>query len=358
MKCFNEYIVDVSQLNKNVEKIKNHLGKKVKLCAVVKANAYGAGLETICKNLSGKVDFFACASVEESEVIRSFDNKTSILVLGAVDVYSFNYVQNNDISISVGSLHFLEQIVDANIKVKIHLQVNSGLNRYGFKTISEFKKALNIILNNKNVTLEGVYSHFATKKNDVEFIKRQYLRFMQFKRIVKKSNVIFHICNSYATEMFPEYHLDMVRVGMMMYGHLPNKIQTKPIVSIKSKIVHVLKVRKGETVGYDRTFVAMKNMTVGIIPIGYADGMSRQLSNKASVLIDNVQCEIVGLVCMDVFMVNISNIDNPLGKEVVVIGDNDYSNINNYSQITKMSPYELLCSFKYNRMNYQVKTGK
>ena len=357
MKCFNDYIVDTQVLKDNIGKIKIHVGRQTKICAVVKANAYGVGMHTVCKALKGRVDFFACACVKEALNIRVYDKETPVLILGAVDISSIDCIVENNISISVGSIDFLNDLVKIRKMIKIHLQINTGLNRFGFKKIRDFKRALKLCLNSDNLVLEGVYSHFATKKNDTVFMGKQYLRFLQFKRYVKDSSVIFHISNSFATECFSSYHFDMVRVGMVLYGFLPNKLETKPIATIKSKIVHVVNLKKGDSVGYDRTFVASKNMIIGVVPVGYADGMNRLLSNKAKVLVNGAWCKVLGMICMDVFMVDLSNIDAQVGSSVVILGDDKGKtiNVNDYAKIIKTSPYEIICSFKYNRMNYIVK---
>lgn len=358
MKCLNDYIVNVDNLKDNAENIKYLVGANTKFCAVVKANAYGLGVTTICRALKGIADFFACACFKESLDIRLIDKSTPVLILGYTEVGNLDIVSRQHISISVGSLEYLQDIVaSVRSEVRIHLQVNTGLNRFGFKSLSSFKKALDIIDKNKNLVLEGVYSHFATKEQDKEFMAKQYMRFLQFKKVVKDNGVIFHLANSYGTISSSRYRFDMVRCGFLLYGYTENKIGNRPVLAIKSRLINILNVVKGQTVGYDRTYIAEKNMRVGVVSIGYADGIGRGISNNFDFVVNGKRCPIVGLVCMDVCMIDLGKCGAKLGDEVLILGRdrNNSISIYDYARTLKTSPYEILCAFKYNRMNYIVK---
>lgn len=357
MESYSDYIIDIRQLKKNVDNIRNVVGNHIKFCAVVKANAYGLGHEDICKSLKGKVDFFAVANLKEALNIRKIDDTTPILILGVVDSAHYYKCVENNISVSIGNISQLVDMPNLNNKLKIHIQINSGLNRFGFRLISDFKKAVNLINKNPNLILEGMYSHFATKGNDTLFIKRQFFKFIQFKKYVNNNDVIFHIANSYATICEKKYHQSMVRSGFLMYGEMENNICNKPILTIKSKLVNILSVKRGDTIGYDRSFVVKKSMKIGIVPIGYADGFDRRLSNNFSVLVGGKYCKVVGMVCMDVFMVNITDINANLFDEVVILGNQKDKTIslNDYAEMLKTSPYEILLKFNYKRMNYIIK---
>lgn len=361
MKSFNDFIVDTGVLKSNAINIKKQIGKDVKLCAVVKANAYGLGARAICSSIAGIVDFFAVASVCEGLNIRVFDKTTKIVVLGVCSVDDIAIACENNISISVSNLQKLYEICkfcsENELNCNIHLQVNSGLNRYGFCKISEFIKALKIIDLCDYVNLEGVYSHFATKSQDIRFIKKQYLRFLQFKKYIKNKHVICHIANSFATTYDSKFTLNMVRNGFLLYGGTHNSIGNKFVLTIKSQIVNVLEVNKGSSIGYDRTFVAKKRMKIAVVPMGYADGMDRRLSNGFNVLIAGQKCPIVGLICMDVFMVDISNVNAKIGDSVVILGtQGDHKiTLDDFAKKMNTSPYEVLLHFNYKRMNYIVK---
>lgn len=357
MKNFNDYIVDTNVLKQNILNIKKLIDKNTKVCAIVKANAYGIGLETVCKTLANQIDYFGVANLKEALEIREFDKHSKILILGMINIDDLNVCSDNNISISVSNLEMLEEIaLNANLPINVHLQVNTGLNRFGFRSVNSFKKALKLIKDSYYIELEGVYSHFATKSQDVSFIKRQFIRFNQFKKLVK-SKVLFHICNSYGLTFNKKFHLDMVRPGFLMYGGMENSLGNKLAVTIKSKVVNICTIKKGDTVGYDRTYMAKNKMQLAIIPIGYADGYDRRLSNNFYVLINGEKCNIVGLICMDVFMVDITGKNVRLGDEVVVLGKQGKREITlqNFSEVLDTSPYEVLLKFNYKRMNYIIK---
>lgn len=358
MKCFNDYIIDTKILKNNANNIKNYIGNNCKFCAVVKANAYGMGAEIVCKSLYGIADFFAVANLKEALSIRVFDKTTPILILGHILSDDVCVASNNNISISVGSYAQIQEIVDCKVPIKIHIQINTGLNRFGIKTITEYKKILKLLKLNTFVKVEGVYSHFATKSQDVNFVNRQYLRFIQFKNIFISKDVIYHIANSFATNYSKKFHLDMVRTGFVLYGYAKNDIENKPITTIKTQIISVVNVRRGETIGYDRTFVVDKNMKVAIVPIGYADGLNRRLSNNFSLFVNNVKCRIIGRICMDVAMLDISKVeDAKVGSEVLVLGKSNANEIalKEYAEAIGTSDYEVICNFNYKRANYIVK---
>lgn len=352
MKCFNDYIVNLKLLKANALNVKNKIND-VKFCAVVKANAYGIGVHSVCKCLHGIADFFAVANLKEALTIRLFDKTTKILILGPINKDEYNECANNNISVSISSItHLYDCFRNIKNKINIHLQINTGLNRFGFRSISMFKKALKQIKYNENINLEGIYSHFATKENDKLFMKKQFYKFCMYKRLVK-SNVICHIANSFACKKNKNYHLDMVRTGFLMYAG-DNEFGNKMVLSIKSKIVNILDVKKGESVGYDRSYYATKKMKIAVIPIGYADGLDRRLSNRFSLLVGGEKCSIVGKICMDVCMVDISNVKCNIDDEVVILGCQNKSKITlqDYADCLDTSPYEILLKFNYSRMNY------
>ena len=358
MKCFNNYIVDTQILKNNGNNIKEHIGNNCKFCAVVKANAYGIGIETVCKTLYGIADFFAVANLKEALSIRVFDKCTPILILGHIDINDLKIASDNNLSISVGSYFQLEEILLKNIPIKIHIQINTGLNRFGIRTVTEYKKCIKLLKENSIVMVEGVYSHFATKGNDINFVYRQYIRFNQFRKYFISKNVIYHIANSFATNYSNKFHLDMVRTGFVLYGYAENNIGNKPVLTIKSQVVNIANVRRGDTIGYDRTYVAQKNMKVAVVPIGYADGLNRRLSNNFSLLINNVKCPIIGRICMDVVMVDITNAGNiNVGTEVIILGACGEMEISlkDYADSVGTSEYEILCNFNYKRANYVIK---
>lgn len=360
MKSFSDYIVNLGVLRSNAQNIKNLIGD-TKFCAIVKANAYGLGLEPVCHSLYGIADYFGVANFMEAIKIRTFDKTTNVLILGVTPIEDLTFCAGSHISVSVSDIVELTKISDYceknKVSINIHIQINTGLNRFGFRSIIDFKRALKLIDKSKYVTLQGCYSHFATKSQDIPFIKRQYMRFMQFKKYVKDENVVFHIANSYATILDSKFRLDMVRNGFLLYGGTENNIGNRFVLSIKSKIVNIMNVKKGDTIGYDRTFTVKKSMKIAVIPLGYADGLDRKLSNLFYVLIGGIMCRIVGLICMDVFMVDITSVEAKLLDEVVILGSQKGNEIKiaDMADCINASPYEILLKLNPKRMNYIIK---
>ena len=356
MKSYTDFIVDISQIRANISNIKKYIGSNTKFCAVVKANAYSHGLISLSMQIADMVDYFAVACLKEAVTIRLYNKVTPILILSRVERSNLAWCRENRVSISISSLSQLKEYGDDCKGVFLHLQVNTGLNRFGFRSLIEFKKTIEYI-EDRGLLLEGVYSHFATKEDDKTFIKRQNFKFKQFKKLVKSDNVIFHIANSFATVSGENYKYDMVRNGFLMYGLCGEEIGNKPALEISSRIINITTVRKGETVGYDRTYKTDKAIRVAVVPVGYADGLDRRLSNNFSVLILGRRCNIVGLICMDVFMVDVSGLDVSIGDRVVLLGkDGDKEiTISDYAKTLGISPYAVLLSFNYKRMNYILK---
>lgn len=356
MKCLNDYIVNTKYLINNVINIKSKLKNDCKFCAVVKANAYGLGAHLICKKLHGLVDFFAVANLKEALSIRLYDKETKIVILGVINSDEYEECARNNISVSISSLfHLNECIRNVRSQINVHIQINTGLNRFGFRSITHFKECLKIINKNDNLNLEGLYSHFATKEKDKEFINKQFYRFTCFKNLVSKK-VICHISNSYATTLSKHYQLDMVRNGFLMYAG-DDKINNKMILTIKSKIANIINIKKSDSVGYDRSFFAKKKMKIAIVSIGYADGLDRRLSNNFYLLINGVKCRIVGKICMDVCMVDVTDVECNVYDEVIILGRQKKEKITlqDYAEFLDTSPYEVLLKFSYSRMNYIVK---
>lgn len=354
---FNKFIIDTNALKFNALKIKNEIGKDVKLCGVVKAEAYGHGGVVIANNLKEICDYFAVACVKEAMELRDRNILTPIVVLGIVPINDIKYCVFNDISVNISSLSQLVCVIkklkdlnlNENFKLKIHLKVNSGLNRLGFSNILEFKKALKIIELNNEVKLVGIFTHFATKQNDENFILEQYNEFKRYVNLINDKCIIIHNCNSYATLHKKEFLNSMVRCGFAIYGWLEG---FKPVLKITTEIIQINKI-KDATVGYDRTFYA-HNKKIAVLPIGYADGFDRRLSNNFKVLVNGEYAKVVGNICMDMCMIDVTNIKNvDIGTKVTILGkDKDKSvTVYDYAKALDTSPYEVLLKFRSKRMD-------
>ncbi len=344
MEYYTTYKINKSSILKNVEEIKKNLSSTAKLCAMVKANAYGHDMKTVCKILKDKVDFFGVANVSEAKTIRTFDKETKILIVGKTDKTSYNWCAKNSVSLTFSNDFDLP---DKPLKAKLnfHLKIDTGLSRFGFTTKKEITLFLAKASKIKNLNLEGCFTHFATKENDIDFVLKQYIKFRRLTQNLPK-NVIFHCSNSFASINLPALKLDMVRVGFALYDSL------KSACTIKTKIINIKQIKKGATVGYDRTFRAEKDTTIAVLPIGYADGLSRSLSNNFNLYLNGNYVKIVGNICMDVCFIDITKIDANLYDEVEVLGK--HITLLDYANKLNTSKYEIMLKFNHARMNIKT----
>ena len=352
MSYFNEFIINFSILRENVKKLKRQIGDQ-KFCAVVKADAYGLGVKSICQALKDDVDFFAVNCLNEALEIREFDNKTKIIILGKTRAEDYEVCANNNISISVDNIKDLPKKLKLKNAINIHIQFNSGMNRLGTKSANELKKICKIINKNTCLNLEGVYTHYSLSDKGTFLIKTQFDKLNKIKNALFLKNItknaLFHASSSGGVVNFPELNFDMVRVGFALYGG--SKI-TKPILSIKATLIKIFEIKKGERIGYEPAYVASKKMKIGIVSMGYADGFSRDLSNNFKVLINGQWARVIGLVCMDMFFVDLTNIKAKAFDEVTILGHNGSYEItlSDYAKALSTNEYEVLTNFRRKRM--------
>ena len=353
MDCFNKFIINTNALRGNVKAIRKIIGKQ-KLCAVVKADAYGLGVKTICNAIKNEVDCFAVNSLKEALEIREFDKSTKILILGKTLPLYYELCANNNFSVSVESIKDIPKKISFKNPLNIHVQVNSGMNRLGAKNDNEIKKLVKVICKNSSLNLEGIYTHYSLSERGTFLIKTQFDRLNSIKNAkflnMYAKNAVFHASASGAVINFNELKFDMVRVGFALYGG--SKI-TSPILSIKASLIKIFEVKKGERIGYEPAYVASKKMKIGVVSIGYADGFMRGLSNNFKVLINGQWVRVVGLVCMDMFFVDLTDIKVKLFDEVTILGNDGDKKItlNDYANALSTSEYEVLTNFRRKRMD-------
>lgn len=351
-------IINVNNLINNFLIFKKK-SKNSKICAVVKANAYGIGDDIVVKTLKRYVDFFAVANDTEAIRIRNFTNKP-ILILGEIDDNNIEKCIRNNISISISSGKKLSNICKVakqiKFKAKIHFKINSGMNRLGFKNLSEFKKIYNKYYDNENITYEGIFTHIYDS-NDIEKTNKQKNIFDKFISSVNCNNVIKHIASTSVVLNYEDMNYDMCRIGIGLYNYaLNNKYGLKPVLQIKTKIINIIKIKKNEHIGYGEGFISKCDMKIGVLPIGYADGYLRQFSNKAKVIINNNLINVIGNVCMDMCFIDITNCDFKIGEEVIVLGKSKDNNINanDLAKIANTIDYEILTNFNNLRASMRI----
>lgn len=350
--------IDLKALDNNIKVIRSIIGNR-KIMSVVKANAYGHGLLPIAKHLvKNDIDYLAVAFIEEAIQLRKEGIKIPILVLGAINNEQIEMFLKNDISLTGSSEEKLESISSEaerlNITAKVHLKVDTGMGRIGVQwdRIDPFlKKAFSL----PSLKIEGVFSHFANSPTDKEFTNTQIERFNivleKVSKYIDRNNILIHLSNSGAIDnKIEDAFFDMIRTGLMMYGYSTNtEVQKKlqPVMNFKTKISYFKVLNKGLTVGYNRTYTTKEMTRIATLPVGYADGYPRSLSNKGNVFINNKKYPVIGNVCMDQTMVNLGNDGEAYNGDDVLLWGKDkssYINLWDVSKLSNRSIYEILCS--------------
>lgn len=329
----NKIIVYKNKVLNNFDAIKQKTNYKI--CAVVKCNGYGLGAISIVKTLENKADFFAVANLEEALEIRKKFKNINILILGKITNY--HKALKNNISITVENLEELSLIKkitqEKNITAKIHIKINTGMNRLGVDKILEFKRMLNLF--DDKLMLEGVYTHFATTKTDLEFFNSQLENFDRFLYLIPKNlSPIIHIGGSGAIISCKKY--DMIRVGIDLYTY------PRLAFKLESRVINIRELNRGERVGYDNGFTSKKKTRVAIVNIGYGDGLDLSMKNS-SVKIRNREYKIIGNLCMDMLFVHIDD-KVKIGDKVNILFD-----INTLSKHNHLSLYKILTSLNGSR---------
>lgn len=313
-------MIEISSQNLiyNLQQFRKKIGPKVKLMAVVKANAYGHGIKQVSQIAAKNgADWLGVNNLEEGLQIRQLDIKLPVLILGYVPLAALKTAAKNNLSLVV---YNRETAKNLPAGAKVHFKIETGTNRQGIRpeNARDFAK----FCQKRGLKIEGIYTHFANIEDttDYSFVMEQLEK---FKKIKIKAPLRHTACTA-ATILFPQTFFNMVRVGIGLYGLLPSgeiEFQLKPVLTWKTKIAQVKIVPKGETVSYGRTWQASRRSKVAVLPIGYYDGYDRKLSNCGRVLIHGQFAPVVGRVCMNMTMVDVTDItDVELENEVVLIG--------------------------------------
>jgi alanine racemase len=321
----------------NFLEVRRAVGPNVKICAVVKADSYGMGSVELSKMyLENGVDMFAVAVISEAFELRQEIKDKDILVLGYTPEEFYDDAINNNITLTVYNYELAEKLNTVakglNKKARVHIKVETGMNRLGFLPTEENADKVAAIAKMDNITVEGAFSHQAkADEKDKTTAHKQAGRFISFMKMLEERNVtipIKHIANSATIIDLPEYYFDMVRPGIILSGFYPSdevnmdEYKFEICVTLKARVANVKTIEAGEGVGYGHLFSTEKPTVIGTIPLGYADGYSRLLSNKGYIVVKGVKCPILGKVCMDQFMVDLSGVENPqIGDEAIIYGD-------------------------------------
>lgn len=324
-------IINLSAIQNNIKNLRKHLHSSVDIMAVVKANAYGHGdVQVAQAALAAGATMLAVATPEEALHLRDFIKGTPILILGAVPVNFAPYAANAHIILTVFSADWIHEVAlhskEFGSPLKVHIKVDSGMGRIGVRTEKELKAVYDAAIMANNIEVDGIFTHFATA--DEESTKQYDHQLAIFKELVaslpEKPHLV-HAANTAASLVKEGVQFDAIRFGISMYGlspstfvenHLPFPLE--PALTLESELVHVKKIEKGDRVSYGGTYVAEQDEWIGTIPVGYADGVIRGLSDQ-EVLIDGKRAPIVGRICMDQLMIRLPR-EMAIGEKVILIG--------------------------------------
>lgn len=347
--------INLDAIEKNILSLKSIVKKGTKVLAVVKADAYGHGSAMITPTLlASGVDYLGVASIDEGLELRNNSFKCPILVLGAAPVWAFDYAAQNNISLSL----FLDNHIEAaeltykklGLKTKAHIKLDTGMNRIGVQkeyAVDFIKK----VQSSDAIELQGIFTHFANAETESKTLEQLEIWDSVLSKI-DTSGLILHCFNTAATiSNYNENNYNMVRLGLAIYGLVPDLPpfvkdvpDLIPAMSLKGRIINIHEAPQGSGVSYCHTYTAIKNTKIATIPIGYADGVDRRLSNKIFGILNGQKVQQIGNITMDQMMFDITDVDANEGDIITLIGD-DIS-INDWAKILGTINYELTCRLK------------
>ena len=359
LRCYAE--ISLEAIGHNIREVKKRLPEGVKLLGVVKANAYGHGAVPVASYLENQVDYFATATIEEAIELRENGISAPILILGYVSPSQYGDLVEYDITQTIDSyaqaLALEKEAARQNRKAKAHLAVDTGMTRIGFQVTEHDADEAAKIADLPHIELEGMFTHFScADQEDKTYCSMQMEKYDKMTALLAERGVTIplrHICNSAGIMEFDDHRFEMVRSGIITYGIYPSeeikkeRLDLIPVLSWKSHVIHVKEVGPGIGVSYGATYVTEKPMTrIATVSAGYADGYPRALSNQGCVLIHGKKAPIIGRICMDQMMVDVTDIPDVQVEDVVTLVGTDGDETITIEEIANPAArfdYEMLC---------------
>ena len=363
--------IDLGKLRRNLQLIRADLPKHVRLLAVVKDEAYGHGaLDAARVALEEGAWGFGLSTLEEAMHLREGGIQAPLLLLGERQEAELEWCVAHDLTVCVNEPHAVRKLAklaaDFGKRVPVHLKIHTGMSRYGVRW-DEALPLIEKVLSEKSLELEGVMTHFAQSDElDKSFANLQFSRFNEILSALKQKGVpvkLRHCCNSGGFLDLPEYHLDMVRPGILMYGVFPSTVcrqipGIEPVMSVKAKIAAIQKLKPGEVVGYGMRYTAQTERRIAVLPIGYGDGFPR-VRNEGFVLIHGQRAPLVGGIAMDALMVDITDIPQAqMWDEAVIMGKQgkDEITVRDIAALKKSVTYDVLTNWRLRLRRKSVNT--
>lgn len=366
--------INLDAIHHNFTELKNCVKSETKLCAVIKADGYGHGAVTLASFLKNEIDYIAVATADEAIELRNSGINKPILILSYTHKDDYDALIKNDIELTVFSLKDAENMQAAAEKIGkkalVHISVDTGMTRIGFIPNSESAAEVKKIQDLKNIEIKGIFSHYAcADMTDKSTSERQTEKYKNFVKECEATGVVFpihHLCNSAAISEFNN-HFDMVRMGISLYGLYPSefvdkkKVDLHPAMTLKSHVILVKTVPAGEGISYGHIYKTESERKIATVSAGYADGYPRALSNRGHVIVRGEFAPIVGKVCMDQVMIDVTDIpDVAVDDEVILIGSDNGKTVS-AEEIGEMSEsfnYEVVCGVARRVPRVYKKDGK
>ncbi|MBR0427829.1 MAG: alanine racemase [Clostridia bacterium] len=340
--------INLKNLKYNIKQIQNKIGPNVKIMPVIKASGYGTYINQRL-DVINQFEIVAVANVDEGVYLRQIGYEKEIFVLNQPYESEIKKIIDYNIVVGISSYEFAKKLAETGKKVKVHVEIGTGMGRTGVHPykIEKYLKELA-----SNIIVEGIYTHFSSADIDDEYSKKQLESFN--KALVKAKEILgdikyIHAAASNALLNYPNARFNLVRPGIILYGYPGEddtfeKIDLKPIAKLKAKVVFVKDVPPKTSIGYGRSYITSRETKVANVPIGYADGFRRDFSNGWEILIKGKKAPIIGKVCMDSFMVDVTDIDNVEVGDEVTIWDNENITLEQLAEKCGTINYELLCT--------------
>ena len=352
--------INLDNLAHNMKETRRVVNKNTLITAVIKADGYGHGAVCIGQTLlDNGANRFAVATLSEAIQLRASFPNTEIMVLGYTPNDLTEDILANNIIQTIYTLeqaeYFSKLALLSNKKITVHIKLDTGMNRLGMQESQETIDSILQMSKLEGLFIEGIFTHFAMADEiDKEYTNNQVKKYKKIVNALEENGLnipIKHVSNSAAIIDMPELNMDMVRAGIMLYGLYPSKnvnqnnVNLKEVMCLKAKISQVKEIPKGTGVSYGLKYKCTKNSKVATLPIGYADGFTRMLSGKASAMLQNKKVPIIGNICMDQCIIDISGLDAKIDDEVVLFGGNDKNGISitSVSELLNTINYEIVC---------------
>lgn len=352
--------INLDNLAYNIQQVRKYTNENSMVMAIVKANGYGHGAVHIARTLlDNGADRLGVASLSEGIELRRTKISQPILILGYTPPRQYKEVLEYNLTQTIfnynDALILSEKAVELNKEAIIHIKLDTGMGRIGFQEKEDSIEDIIKISKLPKIHIEGIFTHFATAdEKDKSYTKKQFQVFTDMVEKIESKGLfipIKHVSNSAAIIDLPEYNLDMVRAGIMIYGLYPSKdinkenIELRNVMTLKTRISNIKTVNEGTAISYGRDFITDNESKIATIPIGYADGFTRLLAGKSEVVINQQRAKIVGRICMDQSMIDISHMEKvKIGDEVIIFGDNEiYPTIDELAEKIGTINYEIVC---------------